>query len=231
MLCLQARGWQGVPVPSKGWGEMHRNELFKNLCLNKKYIYIRVYKKYIKALFLYFFTVLRRKWAPGSVLSSVPFQPDQETRREVRRHSAVPWRCLPSPPAQLMLEVSPCATKMGKRKIVRRGSASLARKNRTLVKSLMETTFVKISTNWSRQNGKYKQVTQTHCSQRRPQGICRQLLYMAYRELCFTFSLICSLAIFICHFVFIQSIFHIWLHPTMKALIQFSQPAELVSLS
>lgn len=92
---------------------------------------------------------------------------------------------------------------MGKRRIVRRGSASLARKNRTLVKSLMETTFVKISTNWSRQKGKYKQVTQTHCSQCRPPGICRQLLYVAYRELCFfSFSLILSLANYICHLLF-----------------------------
>lgn len=165
---------------------------------------------------------MRRKWAPGSVPSSAPFQQDRETRPEVRGPSAVPWRCLPSPPAQVMPEVLPCATKTGKRRIARRGSASLARKNRTFVKLSMETTFVKISTNWNRQKGKYKQVMQTHCSHCRPQGICRQLLYVAYRGLCFfSFSLILSLTGFYLSFTFFRSpIFHILLHPTMKALIQ-----------
>lgn len=77
------------------------------------------------------FSLLRLKWAPGFVPSWAPFHQHQETHQEVHGRSAVPWPCLPSPPAPLKAEALPCATKMAKTRIARRGSASLARRNRT----------------------------------------------------------------------------------------------------
>lgn len=89
----------------------------------------------------------RRKWAPGSVASWAPFplQQDQRTPPSAPGPSAVPWRCLPSHRPQAM--PSPCATRRGRRRIARRDSASLARRNRTLVQ---KSVGMNNSTNWGR---------------------------------------------------------------------------------
>lgn len=129
---LQTWGWKRVPVPSKGWGETWNYSRKATSLRSYQWVCWSPNPEQGNSFKLFFFLpLLRLKWAPGFVPSWAPFHQDQETHQEVRGGSAVPWPCLPSLPAPLKAEVSPCATKTGKIRIARRGSASLARRNRT----------------------------------------------------------------------------------------------------